>query len=150
MRTRMTKLLEVIAAKLNLPPTGQLGMLKVEGGPGGASPSPGNTPLSEDLVKVVLDSDSSVMLDGKPWAAPPPEEEDMWGTIDTEVMSRKRRRVEDQGEMEEWVIKTGQWRLRIQGVRTGKAAVECCLVAVKLDAYSSERARNAQSLFLGG
>lgn len=149
MRTRVTKLFEVIAAKLNLPPTGQLGMLKVEGPASGASPSPGNTPLSEDLVKVVLDLDSSVTLDGKPWT-PAPEEEDLWGAIDAEAMSRKRRRVEDQGGMEEWVIRTGQWRLKIQGVRSGKAAVECCLVAVKLDAYSSERARNAQRSFLGG
>ena len=153
MRTRVTKLFEVIATKLSLPPTGPLGMLRVHGGASDASPAPGNTPLSEDLVKVVLDSASSVVLDGKPWS-PGSEEEDemswMGGNPDPEGMSRKRRRVEDQGGMEEWVVRTGQWRLRIQGARNAKAAVECCLVAVKLDAYRSERARNAQRSFLGG
>ena len=153
MRTRVTKLFEVIATKLSLPPTGPLGMLRVHGGASDASPAPENTPLSEDLVKVVLDSASSVVLDGKPWSSGSEEEDEMsWmgGNPDPEGMSRKRRRVEDQGGMEEWVVRTGQWRLRIQGARNAKAAVECCLVAVKLDAYRSERARNAQRSFLGG
>jgi hypothetical protein len=149
-RARVTKLLELIATKLNLPPTQALGRLMAPGG--GSGPSPGNTPLSDDLVKVVLDSEASVVLDGKPWA-PPSEEEDMlWtgGDADTSLMPRKRRRVDDATGAEEWVVRTGQWRLRIQGTRNGKAAVECCLVAVKLDAYSSERGRNGQRLFLGG
>ncbi|KAK4152605.1 hypothetical protein C8A00DRAFT_16081 [Chaetomidium leptoderma] len=151
-RARLTKLLEVVATKLNLPPTTQLGMLTTRGGANTPSPSPGNTPLSEDLVKVVLDSEASVMLDGKPWA-PVAEEEDLsWigGDPDMGLMSRKRRRVEDQGEMEEWIVRTGQWRLRIQGSRGGKATVECCLVAVKLDAFSSERGRNVERSFLSG
>ncbi|KAK4121846.1 hypothetical protein N657DRAFT_99229 [Parathielavia appendiculata] len=152
MRVRMTKLLDVIANKLNLPPTQQLmGLLMAQGEGESPSPSPGNTPLSEDLVKVVIDSDSSVVLDGKPWA-PSAEEEDLWGGghIDSSLMSRKRRRAEEgQGGEEEWIVRRGQWRLRIQGTRNGKAAVECCLVVVKLDVYSSERARNAQRPFLG-
>ncbi len=69
--------------------------------------------------------------------------------------SRKRRRVDSQGtssgsSVEEWIVKTGQWRLRIQGAKHGKAAVECVLVAVKLDAVSSEQARNTQKGFLAG
>ncbi|KAL2197051.1 hypothetical protein P885DRAFT_60444 [Corynascus similis CBS 632.67] len=154
MRARVTKLLEVIATKLNLPPTTQLGGLLMASGQNPAvSPSPGNTSLSEDLVKVVLDSETSVVLDGKPWT-PNSEEDDlswMTGNADTALLPRKRRRVDDQGEeVEEWIVRTGQWRLRIQGLKNGKAAVECCLVAVKLDAYSSERARNTQRSFLGG
>jgi hypothetical protein len=153
MRARLAKLLEIVATKLSLPPTTQLGLLMAQGsGRGSASPSPGNTPLSEDLVKVVLDAESSVVLDGKPWA-PAAEEEDMsWmtGNPDTAPSSRKRRRVDEPGGDEEWIVRTGQWRLRIQGARNGKAAVECCLVAVKLDAFSSERARNGQRSFLGG
>ncbi|KAK4102490.1 hypothetical protein N658DRAFT_495199 [Parathielavia hyrcaniae] len=152
MRVRMTKLLEVVSAKLNLPPTQELmGLLMTQGAGEGASPSPGHTPLSEDLVKVVLDSYSSVVLDGKPWA-PAAEDDDIWGGghTDTTLMPRKRRRTDEgQGGEEEWIVRRGQWRLRIQGTRNGKAAVECCLVAVKLDAYSSERARNAQRPFLG-
>ncbi|EAQ84136.1 hypothetical protein CHGG_10540 [Chaetomium globosum CBS 148.51] len=153
MRARVTKLLEVVATKLGLPPTAQLGGLLMGKGTGGsAPPSPGNTPLSEDLVKVLLDSESSVMLDGKPWTPVPEEEQLAWttGSIDAALMPRKRKRVDEQGDAEEWIVKTGQWRLRLQGARNGKAAVECCLVAVKLDAYSSERARNGQRPFLGG
>ena len=156
-RVRVTKLLELVATKLNLPPTGQLGLLMTQGaGPG--SPSPGNTPLSEDRVKVVIDGESSVLLDGKAWTPPPPvvaEEDDLFwmggAAVESELMgSRKRRRVDEQDVGgEEWIIGTGQWRLKIQGARNGKAPVECCFVAVKLDAYSSERARNGQRSFLG-
>ena len=73
--------------------------------------------------------------------------------------SRKRRRLDSHSigggaaagggaGGEEWVVRTGQWRLRIQGAKNGKSAVECVLVAVKLDATSSEQARNAQRGFL--
>ncbi|KAK3900545.1 hypothetical protein C8A05DRAFT_45627 [Staphylotrichum tortipilum] len=158
-RARVTKLLEVVATKLNLPPTGQLGLLMTQGGAGPASPSPGNTPLSEDKVKVAIDAESSVVLNGKPWTPPPPavaEEDDLFwmggAGVESELMSsRKRRRVDDQDVGgEEWIVKTGQWRLKIQGARNGKAPVECCFVAVKLDAYASERARNGERSFLGG
>jgi hypothetical protein len=153
MRARVTKLLEVVATKLGLPPTAQLGgLLMGKGGGASAPPSPGNTPLSEDLVKVVIDSESSVLLDGKPWTPVPEDDQLAWatGSIDAALMPRKRKRVDEQGGAEEWIVKTGQWRLKLQGARNGKAVVECCLVAVKLDAYSSERARNGQRSFLGG
>ncbi|KAH6848141.1 hypothetical protein B0I37DRAFT_376791 [Chaetomium sp. MPI-CAGE-AT-0009] len=153
MRARMAKLLEVVATKLGLPPTAQLGLLMAQGGRGSsAPPSPGNTPLSEDLVKVVLDSESSVVLDGKPWTPASEDEQLAWmaGSTDDAPVSRKRKRVDGQGAAEEWIVKTGQWRLKLQGTRNGKSAVECCLVGVKLDAYSSERARNGQRSFLGG
>jgi hypothetical protein len=168
-RIRMTKLFEVLATKLNLPPTTQpLGLLMAKGGASSQPATPGNTPLSEDLVKVLLDPEASVTLDGKPWMVRPgraaPEDESTagaWESLSPGAgavphfgslsLSRKRRRVDTQGGMmDEWIVRTGQWRLRIQGAKNGKAAVECCLVAVKLDAFSSEQARNAQKAFLGG
>ncbi|KXX79954.1 hypothetical protein MMYC01_202294 [Madurella mycetomatis] len=175
-RIRVAKMFEVIATKLNLPPTTQpLGLLMAKGGASSQPATPGNTPLSEDLVKVIMDPEASVTLDGKPWA-PPAEEEllramsvsapssagglespsPMFGAAQLSVpgpgsASRKRRRLDAQGgAVDEWIVRTGQWRLRIQGVKNGKAAVECCLVAVKLDAFSSEQARNAQRAFLAG
>jgi hypothetical protein len=68
-------------------------------------------------------------------------------------LGRKRRRLDSPhgtgpGGVEEWIVRTGQWRLRIQAAKNGKAAVECVLVAVKLDAMSSEQARNSQRVFL--
>ncbi|KAL2024358.1 hypothetical protein VTK56DRAFT_8840 [Thermocarpiscus australiensis] len=158
-RVRVAKLFEVVATKLDLLPASiqPLGLLMAQGGAASSQPptTPGNTPLSEDLVRVVLDPEASITLDGKPWA-PPEEDHAAGGRWESPglgallPMSRKRRRVDVDGGMEEWIVRTGQWRLRIQAVKNGKAAVECCLVAVKLDAFSSEQARNVQRPFLGG
>jgi hypothetical protein len=154
--TRVTRMFEVIATKLNLPPT--------------------TVPLSADLVRVVLDPEASVILDGKPWFPPSPgqplsavDEADpspdlefsstsMSGASSTAKQpARKRRRVDEESSgltdhdaADEWIVRTGQWRLRIRGAQNGESAVECVLVAVKLDAMSSEQTRNAARGFLGG
>ncbi|KAK5950672.1 hypothetical protein OHC33_008339 [Knufia fluminis] len=82
--------------------------------------------------------------------APPPR-------IDTTTnTSRKRRRPTLSSSAAsghgEWVIRRGQWRLRVQqneqdSIRGG---YEIVFIAVKLDAFSHERARNARRSFLGG
>lgn len=181
-RMRIAKLFEVIATKLNLPPTTQpLGLLMAKGGASSQPPTPGNTPLSEDLVRVILDPEASITLDGRPWhpdedylpggniagnMSAPSSAGGIGGGQDSPLSSgatplplgRKRRRVDSHGfgvgaggnGTDEWIIRTGQWRLRIQGAKNGKAAVECVLVAVKLDAMSSEQARNEKRPFLGG
>jgi len=185
-RIRVAKLFEVIATKLNLPPTTQpLGLLMAKGGASSQPPTPGNTPLSEDLVRVVLDPEANITLDGSPWElesdhqfgysgagaggnmSAPSSAGGLGGGQDSPMSTsipqhygRKRRRVNSHGfgssqggaagGVEEWIVKTGQWRLRIQGAKNGKAAVECVLVAVKLDAMSSEQSRNSQRPFLGG
>lgn len=68
-RTRITKLFEVIASKLNLPPTTQpLGLLMAAGGASSQPATPGKTPLSEDdWVKCVLEPETSITLDGQPY-----------------------------------------------------------------------------------
>lgn len=211
-RARVARLFEVIATKLNLPPTTQpLGLLMASGGASSQPATPGNTPLSEDLVRVVLEPETSITLDGRPYtghfAAAHPQQQttntaggaaaghvssgsdadadDLFGPSSSAPSSagpvdvvgaspaslgglppsRKRRRVDSHNSVlggaatangaaaaggEEWVVRTGQWRLRIQGAKNGKSAVECVLVAVKLDAMSSEHARNAQRGFLNG
>ena len=182
-RARIARMFEVVATKLNLPPTTQpLGLLMASGGASSQPATPGNTPLSEDLVRVVLDPEASITLDGKVWvpsssssstssyAEPaddpaedgtPAESPNQGSSTSTALPAhqppRKRRRVEERGggasggaPGDEWIVKTGQWRLRIQGARNAKAAVECVLVAVKLDALSSERGRNEQRGFLAG
>ena len=173
-KQRIARLFEVIATKLNLPQTTQpLGLLMAAGGAGSQPASPGNTPLSEDLVRIVIENDTHIMLDGK--AHSYRGENDEIATAmsasslagdgerqDSPLSSagggyyfppRKRRRTDmpPSGSAEEWVVRTGQWRLKIQGSRgSARGAVECVLVAVKLDAYSSELARNAQRGFLRG
>ncbi|KAK7731816.1 hypothetical protein SLS53_008637 [Cytospora paraplurivora] len=191
-RTRVTKLFEVIASKLNLPPTTQpLGLLMASGGAASQPATPGNTPLSEDLVKCVLDADTAVILDGKRYtghlpfdtgnnddddddnpmrngsvAAPsgadpsggPPT--NLTANLSLNPPSRKRRRVVDGGfvgveggglpDRGYWLVRTGQWRLRIQGAKSGRGGIECVLVAVKIDALSGEHARNEARGFLSG
>ncbi|KAI1506781.1 BTB/POZ domain-containing protein [Biscogniauxia marginata] len=173
-KVRVARLFEVISTKLNLPPTTQpLGLLMASGGAGSQPATPGNTPLSEDLVRIVIEPETHVILDGNPYSfhtdaddiavamstmstSPPIGN---GGGHDSPISnmcgyltgpSRKRRRIEAGQTPEEWVVRTGQWRLRIQGSKHGKSAVECVLVAVKLDAFSSEQARNAQRGFLNG
>jgi hypothetical protein len=169
-RARVARLLEVVATKLNLPPTTQpLGLLMVSGSGGvGSQPAtPGNTPLSEDLVRVDLDAAACITLNGRDYVyrGPPGDELPPTHVETPETAShnpRKRRRaaddddhhhnsVDDDGRdwFDEWIVRTGQWRLRIQPSQGGKAAVECVLEAVKIDAYSHERARNKARKFLG-
>ena len=117
------------------------------GGAGSQPATPGNTPLSEDLVRVSLPPEAAIILDGKEYVEDPVvaasgQEES------SSVLAhnpRKRRRTEGS---EAWIVRTGQWRLRIQPARGGKSAYECVLVAVKLDAVSSELGRNMARGFL--
>ncbi|KAK7921241.1 hypothetical protein PG985_009263 [Apiospora marii] len=177
MKMRLAKLLEVIAGKLGLPETQPLGLLMATGGAGSQPPTPGNTPLSEELVRVVIDTDAHITLDGKVYqahmenddaaAAAAPisattastttngggEQESPISAVGSGFFppSRKRRRINPSTghpAAEEWVVRRGQWRLRIQSSRNGKSAAECVLVAVKLDAYSVEYGRNASQGFL--
>lgn len=58
---------------------------------------------------------------------------------------------DDDETSEEWIIRKAQWRLRVQPVAAGndgKESVEIILGAVKIDAYRTEWARNAQRKFL--
>ncbi|ROT36399.1 hypothetical protein SODALDRAFT_335500 [Sodiomyces alkalinus F11] len=181
-RTRVARLFEVLATKLNLPPTTQpLGLLMASGGAGSQPPTPGHTPLSEDRVRAVVGPDAHVVLDGKPFTPPSPSMFVPSGRDDLaagygmredsqdSMTSRKRRRLdtygqgqgegEGEGEGEgassepdaaAWIVKTGQWRLMVRGPTGGdKMSAECVLVAVRLDAYSSESTRNASRGFLG-
>ncbi|RFU31291.1 hypothetical protein B7463_g5085, partial [Scytalidium lignicola] len=169
-KTRISRLFEVIATKLNLPTTQPLGLLMAKGGASSQPASPGNTPISEDQVRIVLDGDAHVILDGKTYTKMSSEEDDNAASMASSVHEspgssvtgqppRKRRRAEMSygspvGLEESWIVKTGQWRLRIQHNgngrnNNGKGNVECLLIAVKLNAYSGEFGRNSQSEFLG-
>lgn len=191
-RARFTRMLEVIASKLNLPPTTQpLGLLMASGGAAGQPASPGNTVLSEDWVRCILGPETSITLDGASYtghlggtgADEDPAEaimlSSMMGTGQGSFASslgpqggngmdspagmsglslnatRKRRRVDENGmvaggQAGYWIVKTGQWRLRIQSAQNGRSNVECVLIGVKLDAMSGERSRNDARGFLKG
>lgn len=178
-RTRVGKLFEVIASKLNLPPTtAPLGLLMASGGASSQPATPGNTPLSEDWVKCIIEAETAVTLDGAPYNTTPAVGVvdngggDDYGMPDSVIdddsptisglslnAPRKRRRADGGGgawlsgmaaHNGYWILKTGQWRLRIQSARGGRGGVECVLIAVKLDAMSGELARNEARSFLKG
>ncbi|CEI69533.1 hypothetical protein FVEN_g7052 [Fusarium venenatum] len=129
-KARVAKLFELVSSKLNSFQTNQ-------------STALGNTLLTEDYVRVVLEPESAIILDGKDYL-----EDFIRNESSGSNYPRKRRRVDGDSEDEEWVVKTGQWRLRIQYSPNGRG-VECVLVATKLDAMSSQLARNMSRGFLG-
>jgi hypothetical protein len=159
-KARVARLLEVVATKLSLPQTTQpLGFLMASGGASSQPATPGNTPLSEDLVRVVFEAESSVTLNGEEYSVDlsnyaPEDASIVTSDIEPPKNPRKRRRRDDSvdidvpNEGQQWAVKTGQFRLRIQESRNGKSAVECVLVAVKVDAVSSEKGRNKTRRFL--
>jgi hypothetical protein len=55
-------------------------------------------------------------------------------------------------EFGEWVVRRGQWRLKVQPKpmpgQVDDGRMELVLVAVKIDAYSGERGRNSARGFL--
>jgi len=147
-KARVSRLFEVIATKLNLPTTQPLGLLMAKGGASSAPASPGNTPISEDQVRIVIGEEAHVVLDGREWRGSA-EDAGSVASEESGAPPRKRRRVDGAGlEEESWIVRTGQWRLRVQNGRNGKGGVECVMVAVKLDALSGELGRNARRRFL--
>ncbi|CAI6097001.1 unnamed protein product [Clonostachys chloroleuca] len=153
-KARVARLFEVLAVKLNLPAaTGNSQSPHFR--TASASPStgahqlsaPGSTPLSQDLVLVSLDDDASITLDGKEYTGGALLNNADERVDDDIAQSRKRRRTEDGGPRE-WVVRTGQWRLRVRPTKTAKAPYECILEAVKIDAFSSELERNSSRSFL--
>lgn len=70
-------------------------------------------------------------------------------------ISRKRRRptvsaASTNSGHGEWVIRSAQWRLRVQQMEDNdRGGYEIVFLAVKVDAFSQERARNVRRNFLG-
>ena len=66
-KARISSLFQVVANKMNLPTNVPLGLMMMSGGAATQPASPGNTPLSEDQVKIRIERDAYVSLDGKPY-----------------------------------------------------------------------------------
>ena len=169
-KTRISSLLQVIANKLKLPTRLPLGLMIASGGVTAQPASPGNTPLSEDRVKVLVEPDAHVTLDGaehtivqRPNVRSGTRDA---SSVDITMASassvgtsqattttpvRKRKRSESPPNPGTWIIETGQWRLRIRphsGSMPG--SMEIVLYAVKLYAISGQHGRNTARGFLGG
>ena len=187
-KARISSLFQVVANKMNLPTNQPLGLMMSSGGAAAQPVSPANTPLSEERVKIRIDRDTHVILDGEdydtealeseiemqdPVALPlvPPSAPltPSWSTTtqlnqnqnpnisrppSTRPPARKRKRLGTLDEFGEWIVRRGQWRLRVQPrveiEKADESRMEIVMVGVKVDAVSGQRGRNAARGFLAG
>ena len=216
-KARISSLFQVVANKMNLPNNLPLGLMMSSGG-AAQSVSPGNTPLSEDRVKIRIERDVHIILDGEEYSSDetgilgsqpdlvsteitsqnmisPPSisvgqklsPSSNWSTSgsfgqpqpqsaghaqfppylnfppsprrqgmisDNNQPSRKRKRRGSLDDFGEWMVRRGQWRLRVQPRMEntvgdeGSPKMEIILFAVKLDAISGQKGRNTLRGFL--
>ena len=210
-KARISSLFQVVANKMNLPTNAPLGLMMSSGG-AAQSVSPGNTPLSEDRVKIRIERDAHLVLDGEEyirdgngfenqsdveileasspgptrsfipstpnsaglnppasnWSTPtlPPQGHQSQVPLtfpppvrpsSTKPPPRKRKRRGSLHEFGEWMIRKGQWRMRVQPRSneggSGRndmegSGMEIVLHAVKLDAISGQKGRNTMRGFL--
>lgn len=227
---RITNFLQRIADKMNLATTQPLGIVMMAHTQQTTTPpNPGNTPLSENRVKVKIERDTHIVLNGEevewvPWDEenavaedihqqqqlgvsrpasggspgvttwPPPSLPTIQSVVPPQTASpagnrppalatprplkRRRRDSTDSGSFRpgsgngssggggsgggrgtttplgfsgrEWIIKKGQWRVRVQKTHNldNKGGMEVVLCAVKIEAYTSELGRNMVRGFL--
>lgn len=135
-KSRASSLLQVAANKSNLPVSPTIeGMDDTK-----ASISP----LGRDRVKIQINEETDLTVDGEqaPFSA--------FTSTHTDTASEppaKRKRFELEG-TENWIVRTGQWRLQVQSSTKG-TGFEVVLAAVKLDVYTKQRIRNKARRFLG-
>ena len=119
-RRRMTSLFNIVASKMNLPPTHPLSLTH-----------------TQPRVKVRIDSACALTVDGK---------EVELGTDNEQFPPNTNRG----SAALEWVVRRAQWRVRVEAAGDEEAELHVVLEAVRIDATTKERARNATRGFLGG
>jgi hypothetical protein len=156
---RITSLFSVIASKMGLPATQPLGLMYLQTGQGVAAQpvSPANSGVSERRVRVRLESDVGLEIDGKAAEVYADEASGRMGIKATSgewvwgggAKSDALLAVNDEGEVE-WIVKRAQWRLRVEPVEyEGERRMQVVLCGVKIEAFSVERRRNIERGFLG-
>ncbi|KAL9133564.1 MAG: hypothetical protein Q9175_005259 [Cornicularia normoerica] len=185
-KARISSLFQTVADKMNLPHNLPLGLMMSSGGASAASASPANTPLSEDRVKIRIGQDAHIILDGQEHTMgesaldhqqeldynPEPSTPSSASLAPGQTWpnptirpsstrpppSKKRKRRGSLDDFGEWIVRKGQWRLRVQprveylpGTGRGEegGSMEIVLCAVKLDAVSGQRGRNMGRGFVG-
>lgn len=160
---RVSSLFQVIASKLGLPATQPLGLMLLQSGGGVAAQpfSPANSGISDEKVKVFVGKDAYITLDGEELLVA----EGMSTGDDPDASPRLLRRHvtsngiearEDHivdavdvsgGSGDSWVVCKAHWRLRVALNETTRK-IEVIMDAVRIEALSAERARNASRKFL--
>ncbi len=126
-KARVSALLQVIASKVDIPVT-----------------------VSADAtVKFRMGTNTDLLLDGKTAVTARKDSPTQKADETATAPESKKRKLEDgvEPEVEEWKVRAGQWRVRVQQ-EPAKGGAEIVLVAVKLDAFTCERTRNARRRFL--
>jgi hypothetical protein len=164
-KARIASLLSVIANKLNLPAMMPLGLMMLQSGGGIAKmpASPAHSGISGEKVRVSIDRDAFIIVDGSElvWAEgddddeedgeeesdafPMPKQKAILGL--PRIKSWKEGKLIDR-EMD-WIVRKGQWRLRVEAAENDSSRVEVSLRAVRLECFTGERARNGRRGFLG-
>ncbi|KAF3205986.1 hypothetical protein TWF106_000972 [Orbilia oligospora] len=109
------------------------------------------TPAADLAMRVIVDEDTDVLLDGRAWGCPLPEnthlefENPMQGPL-ARPLKRRRMSLEAAGTADIWTVKKGLWKMQILEFPDTK--VELMLKAIKLDAISGETGRNMTRSFL--
>ncbi|KAK6353156.1 hypothetical protein TWF696_005144 [Orbilia brochopaga] len=106
------------------------------------------SPLADPTLRVIVDDDTDVVLDGKPWGVQAANihtefENPMQGQRPTK---RQRMSFDATGVSDSWTVKKGLWKLQILEFPDNK--VEILLKAIKLIAISGEPGRNQARSFL--
>lgn len=144
-KARISSLVQVVANKMNLPTKAPLGLMMISGG---RIASPAHTPLSEDRVKVWVDRETDVTLDGECYPTDHLPRGSTSPAAETPVqVPSKRKRTEDVEDAGEWIVHQGLWRLRVLPNPADDGS-ELVFVAVKLEAFTNQRARNRKRTFL--
>jgi hypothetical protein len=166
---RITSLFSVIASKMGLPATQPLGLMYLQTGSGVAAQpvSPANSGVSERRVRVRLDADCALEIDGSPIELSIDEvsgrvgvlrisrrgeayvkSEWLWGGA--KPHSEHMLRADGKEVETEWVVKRAQWRLRVQPVEYDgeERRMQVVLCGVKIEAFTVERSRNIARGFL--
>lgn len=172
---RVTSLFSVIASKMGLPATQPLGLMYLQTGSGVAAQpvSPANSGVSERRVRVRLDGECALQVDGVPAELSidkeskrigirrcsdgvqepyrsQTESEWLWGGARYEAHHGKLRADDDEPEME-WTVKRAHWRIRVEPVESDGDGrrMQVVLCGVKIEAFTAERTRNSARGFLG-
>ena len=117
----------------------------------------GTLDLQHNLDPYSPSSNSSAIhtpTNASPW--PNPTSNNFAPTNTRPPPTKKRKRRGSLDEFGEWIVKKGQWRMRVQprtelnprNLASGESGMEIVLVAVKLDAVSGQRGRNMTRRFL--
>lgn len=159
-KARISSLFQVIANKLNLPATMPLGLMMMQSGGGVAAQpvSPANSGVSGERVRVRIGRDAWVELDGAviDWEGKSIEAERRGSASSAAERERERflppiRRWKEGEEVNtsaEWVVRKSQWRLRVEASEDDASRIEVVMQAVRIQAHTEERYRNAKRGFL--